>query len=172
MLVDSVTGIRFPPMVVDGEDEARSSCHSVNPDEDGLTSCALPHTSHRQIPRAAVHRPRVSVSACRRHAGMAERGLHERDRRTSVERVAGVSVSKPVRRDVGGDTRALGGRLDNPEHLSASEVAASGGSSAPTMLGAEHRRVGGRRDSVPPCRASERDELAEDRRRKDNRPRL
>ena len=70
-----------------------------------------------QEPRRTLARPRVQVAPRRRHAGMPERRLNEMDRRAVVERVAGVGVPKPVRRDVGRLPGPRRGRLHDCQPL-------------------------------------------------------
>lgn len=86
------------------------------------------------MPGAAVVRPGVQVAAGGGDAGVAERRLHQADRRPVVERVRSMGVPQPMGADRAGQAGTAGGALDDSVHRRLVEVAAA-------AAGAEHRRV-------------------------------
>lgn len=83
------------------------------------------------------------------HGTVAERALDEVDWHAMVERVAGVRVSKPVRRHRTGDATPLGRLLDDPAHTAAVQRLSA--------LDRKYRLLGGRFSSErvqfrPECR--------------------
>lgn len=59
--------------------------------------------SDGEVLPAALRRSCVQVLAGRRHRGVAQRGLHQVNRRSPVQGVAGVGVAQEMGRDVGQD---------------------------------------------------------------------
>jgi hypothetical protein len=57
------------------------------------TTCERRRTEQK---RGAVGGPRMEIAACGGHRGMAERLLHQMDRRAPVEAMAGVGVPPPL----------------------------------------------------------------------------
>src|SRR5215212_2266335 len=76
----------------------------------------------------------MEVAARGGHRGMAERGLHEVDRRAPVEAVARMRMAQPVGRDLGGEPGPLGCGFHDPVHGALVERASA-------LAGAEHRSV-------------------------------